>query len=290
MGIVGLGAVGLTAARHILAGGWPVVGYRRGPSDEFQALGGERAGSVREVAERADVLLLALPSAAVLEEVVLGDGGVLDGQTRAGVVVDLGTSALELKARLQQALADRGIGMLDCPTGGPPPPGVPGRLTIALPSGDPADYERCAELLDTFTTKLSYVGPFGAGTAMKFVCNVLVAEHTVATAEAVALGLRAGLDPQLLVEVVGQSPGTSWIWENRAGLMASGSYLPARGTVDMLRKDLAAIADFAEAHGCRLPFLEASAERFEEAADRGLGDHDVAVVFSLLDDEPGSER
>ncbi|HSH22009.1 MAG TPA: NAD(P)-dependent oxidoreductase [Candidatus Caenarcaniphilales bacterium] len=282
VGIVGLGNVGLAAARHLLTAGWPVVGYRRGSSEDFEALGGTRVSSAREVAERAQVLLFALPSAAALEDALFGPTGILSGAPRAELAVDLGTFSLEVKLRAQAALARRGVELLDCPLGGAPQPGSTGRIALALPSGERTAYERCAGILEAFATKVLYVGDFGAGSKMKFVCNVLVAEHTVAAAEAVALGLRAGLDPQLLVDVVGQSPGTSWIWEHRAPLMVSRAYRPPRGSVDMLRKDLGAITAFAEAAGCRLPFLEATARRFDEAAARGYGDHDVAAVFSVL--------
>lgn len=285
VGVVGLGGVGLGAARHLLAGGWTVIGYRRGPSPDFEALGGRRVASPREVAEQADVVLFALPSPEALEDAVFGTTGVVHAKARAGVAVDLGTLALEAKERARDALADRAIALLDCPLGGAPPPGSPSRMALALASGERAAYERCADVLESFSAKVVYVGAFGAGSKMKFVCNVLVAEHTIATAEAIALGLRAGLDRQLLVDVVGQSPATSWIWEHRAPLMAFGDYR-ARGSVDMLRKDLAIITAFAESAGCRLEFLDAAARRFDEAAARGHGGDDIASVFRLLAGDP----
>ena len=288
VGVVGLGGVGLGAARHLLSGGWPVIGYRRGASAEFEALGGTRVGSAREVAEGADVVLFALPSPASLENAVFGSGGVVHAKPAPGVAVDLGTLPLDVKERVREALAGRGIELLDCPLGGAPPPGSAGRMALALASGERAAFERCAPVLESFSSKVVYVGEFGAGSKLKFVCNVLVAEHTVATAEAVALGVRAGLDRQTLLDVVGQSPGSSWIWEHRAPLMAAGDYRP-RGTVDMLRKDLAVITAFAEATGSDLPFLRAAARRFDEAAARGHGERDIAVVFSMLTEDIDSQ-
>lgn len=285
VGIIGLGGVGLAAARHLLDGGWPVIGYRRGASEDFEALGGTRVGSARAVAERAEVLLFALPSPAALEDALFGPAGVLCAPAGAKLAVDLGTFALEVKLRAQTALARRGIELLDCPLGGAPTPGAAGRMSLALASGERAAYERCVSILETFAAQVLYVGEFGAGSKMKFVCNLLVAEHTVATAEAVALGVRAGLDRELLVDVVRQSPATSWIWDRRAPLMVSGEYRPARGSVDMLRKDLAAITAFAESTGCRLPFLQAAARRFDEAAARGYGADDVAAVYALLSEQ-----
>ena len=134
-----------------------------------------------------------------------------------------------------------------------------------------------------------YLGPFGNGTRMKFVANLLVAVHNAAAAEAIVLGAKAGLDPERIVEIISSSAGTSRIFELRGPMMASGVYTPPTAAMYVLQKDSATIAEFARSLGVATPLLEAAAPLYDEAAALGHREEDVAAVHAVLARRAGIE-
>ncbi len=176
--------------------------------------------------------------------------------------------------------------MLDCPLSGTGAQAETRDLAI-FASGDPAAYERCRDPFAGFARVSHYLGAFGNGSRMKFVANLLVAVHNVATAEAIVLGTKAGLDPQRILEVIASGAGTSRIFELRGPMMANGAYRPASATTQMFQKDSSIIAAFARALGVDTPMLAAAAPLYDEAAALGYGEDDVAAVHSVLAQRAG---
>jgi 3-hydroxyisobutyrate dehydrogenase len=171
--------------------------------------------------------------------------------------------------------------LLDCPLSGT---GAQARTRdLALfGSGDEAAFARCRDLFAAFARVSHFLGPFGNGSRMKFVANLLVAVHNAAAAEAIVLGAKAGLDPARVVEVVASGAGTSRIFELRGPMMASGVYTPPTATMHVLQKDSATIADFARSLGDETPLLDAAAPLYDEAASLGYREEDVAAVHAAL--------
>jgi putative dehydrogenase len=279
VGLVGVGSMGLPLARNLIADGHAVVGYRRSPVDELTAIGGTRADSVRAVAERCDVIFTCLPSSAALTEVV--DGIVAAG--RAGIVViEISTLPVADKEAARATLEAAGDTMLDAPVSGTPPM-LAGRQTVAFVSGAAADYERALPALAAIGPKTPLVGPFGDGMKLKLVANLLLAAHIATAAEAIAYSEASGLDPQLVVDALGQSAASSTMFQIRGPMMAQHAFpQPPGSTIDMLRKDLAIIAGHGRAIGATTAILETVSGLFDRAAAEGHGPDDPATLLLTL--------
>lgn len=289
IGIVGLGIMGSSVAHNLLKAGFAVVGYdidtaRR---TELAARGGRPAASAAEVAALADIILTSLPNAAALDATVaaIGDGG----RSRGKIVAELSTFTIDDKQRAFDALARHGVTLLDCPLSGTGAQAVTGDLAL-FASGDAAAVERCRNVFKGFARAVHYVGAFGNGSRMKFVANLLVAIHNVASAEAMVLGMKAGLDPHDIVEVVRSGAGNSRIFELRAPMMAERRYEPPTMKLDVWQKDMDIIGAFARALGVATPMLDATQPIYREALAQGLAGEDTAAVCTVLEQKAGLSR
>src|ERR1700722_15711108 len=282
-GVIGLGIMGGAFARHLTAAGVRTSGHdlRSANSDAFRAHGGEPCSSAREVAAVADIVITSLPHSAALEDVLFGDMGLVAAGRADLLVVETSTLSLEDKERVRGRLASSGIGMLEAPIRGTGPQAAAKDFAI-FARGDRADFVRARNVLYHFARSVRYVGPFGAGSKMKYIANLLVAIHIVGAAEAIVLGEKAGLDPSLLVEVLADSAATSRMLEVRGPSMATGAYATPMMKVDVFQKDLGIIADFAKQSKCPVPLFSASVPLFTAVAEQGMGLQDTAAVISVL--------
>jgi L-threonate 2-dehydrogenase len=280
VGIVGLGIMGSAITRNLVERGWRVTGYdldaaRRA---EMARANVTMATDAMQVARDTPVIMTSLPSAAAVEEVARAIAH--SGQSPR-IVVELSTLAIADKLRFENILKTAGHITLDCPLSGT---GAQARQRdlVVYASGDGASIARCAELFADFAKQSADLGAFGNGSRMKFVANHLVAIHNVAAAEAMILAQRAGLDPKLVVEMIGPGAGGSRMFQMRAPMMAEGVYQPATMKVSTWKKDMAIIAEFADAIGCTTPLFTLTQPVYAEAMAMGLGDHDTAAVFEVL--------
>lgn len=282
-GVIGLGIMGGAFARHLTAAGVDTSGYDllSANLDAFNAQGGHACSSARAVAEAADIVITSLPSSTALEDAMFGDAGVAAARRTGILVVETSTLALEDKERVRARLASAGIGMLDAPISGTGPQATSKDITI-FASGDRAEFDRAHDTLAQFARSVRYVGPFGAGSKLKYIANLLVAIHIVGAAEAVVLGEKAGLDPAMLVEVLADSAATSRMLEVRGPSMAASSYATPMMKVDVFQKDLEIIANFAKQSKCPVPLFSASVPLFTAVAAQGRGLQDTAAVVSVL--------
>ena len=294
VGMIGLGIMGMPMSANLLKAGLSVVGYG-GPRSHaekakaLERLGGRGAGSPREVAERSDVVVLVLPSVAALDDVIGGQDG-LTASRRAGlIVVEAGTFPIEDKLRARDALAAVGMTTLDCPISGTGAQAVKKDLSI-YGSGDRAAYERCMPAFQGFARSSYYLGEFGNGSRMKYVANLLVAIHNVSTAEAFVLGMKSGLDPALIYQVIADGAGNSRMFEVRGPLMVKGEYEPATMKVDIWQKDMKIIGDFATRLGVPTPLFAASALLYTAAMAQGRAKQDTASVCAVLEEWARLER
>jgi L-threonate 2-dehydrogenase len=281
-GLVGLGIMGSAMARHLLDRGHPLLGYdvQADRTAELARLGGGVAGSAREVAEQADVVVTSLPTVDAAVEVC--------GQLAAGahpglVVAETSTLPHEVKDRCRRLLVDAGAELLDCPLSGTGAQALE-RDVVVYGSGDEAAFERARPVLSAFSRSVRYLGPFGRGSTMKLVANLLVAVHNAATAEAFALGTAAGLDPQQLYDTIRDGAGNSVIFERRGRLMIDGSYRPATAKVSMFVKDVGLITEFAERLGLPTPMVDTTRDLYARGMEMGLADADAAALLEVLRD------
>jgi putative dehydrogenase len=285
-GIIGIGIMGSAIARNVIAAGLPVVGFDIASErlGELAAMGGEAARSAAEVVKGADVILTSLPSVAALDETAAAIAG---HAAKGTVVAELSTLPIAVKERHRAALANAGVTLLDCPLSGTGAQAVT-RDLVVYASGDRAAVERCGGVFAGFARLTHYLGAFGNGSRMKFVANLLVAIHNVATAEAMVLGMKAGLAPEDIVKVIASGAGNSRVFELRAPLMARGEYQPATMKIDIWQKDMAVIGEFAKSLGVALPLFSASVPVYNGAVGMGLGGDDTAAVCAVLEAMSGA--
>jgi putative dehydrogenase len=222
--------------------------------------------------------MTSLPSPAAVEQVAQEIAG--SGQSPR-IVVELSTLSIADKVRFESILKKAGHIALDCPLSGTGAQ-ARNRDLIVYASGDGGAIAQCSDLFADFAKQSADLGQFGNGSRMKFVANHLVAIHNVATAEAMVLAERAGLDPKIVVDLVGPGAGGSRMFQMRAPMMVEGIYEPATMKVSTWQKDMAIIAQFADAIGCETPLFTLTQPVYTEAMAMGLGDQDTAAVFEVL--------
>jgi putative dehydrogenase len=288
VGVVGVGIMGSAIAGNLLRKGAAVAGYdidARRLSD-LAATGGMPARSASDVADQAGIVLTSLPSAAALAATV---ESILQKPRSSLVVAELSTLPLEAKLAARDRLAAAGVALLDCPLSGTGAQAVTGDLAIYA-SGERAAYDRAAPVFAKFARVAHYLGEFGNGSKMKFVANLLVAIHNVASAEAMVLGMKAGLDLAEIAKVIASGAGTSKVFELRAPLMVKGDYAPPSMKVDIWQKDMAVIAEYAASLGVATPLFTASIPLYNAAQTQGHGGEDTASVCAVLERMAGVTR
>jgi 3-hydroxyisobutyrate dehydrogenase-like beta-hydroxyacid dehydrogenase len=205
------------------------------------------------------------------------------------IVAELSTLALDDKTKAEETLRESGHVMLDCPLSGTGAQAA-NRDLVVYASGDAATISKLDSVFRDFGRQVNNVGPFGNGTKMKFVANLLVAIHNVASAEAMVLGMKAGLPPQQIVDLVSAGAGNSRIFELRAPLMADQRYEPATMKIELWQKDMQVIDAFARQLGCPTPLFTASDSLYRAALANGQGQQDTASVCSVLEYMAGYHR
>jgi L-threonate 2-dehydrogenase len=282
-GVIGLGIMGGAFARHLAEAGVHTSGYDllSANVDALGATGGYACSSARAVAAQSEIVITSLPNSAALDSALFGEDGVIAGGRAGLLVVETSTLALGDKERVRGRLASSGIAMLDAPISGTGPQAKAKDISI-FASGDRADFERARGALSYFARTVRYVGPFGAGSKMKYIANLLVAIHIVGAAEAIVLGEKAGLDPSTLVEVLADSAATSRMLEVRGPSMATGAYATPMMKVDVFQKDLDIIANFAKQSRCPVPLFSSAVPFFTAITAQGMGLQDTAAVVSVL--------
>lgn len=291
VGIVGLGIMGSAYARHLLAAGFSVAGYdvAPGPCTNLAALGGTVAASARALAAESDVVLSALASTAALDAAFFGDDGVVAGARAGSVVLEASTFALGDKERVREALAGRGAETLDVPVSGTGAQ-AERRDIVVFASGEPSAYETARPVMTAYARDVRYVGPFGSGSKLKYIANLLVTIHNLSTAEAIVLAEQAGIAPDLVLDALSDSAATSRMLQVRGPMMAAGRYEPATMKVGVHQKDIEIIADFANAVGAPTPLFSQSALFYTAAIARGHAEHDTASLASVLRALAGREE
>jgi L-threonate 2-dehydrogenase len=288
IGIIGLGIMGGAFARNLAAGGWKVIGYdvdaaRRA---EAKAAGVRIAASAEALAKAAKDIITSLPTPrAVLSTARL----IAKAKAAKRTIVEASTLTLDDKAAFKDILSKAGHVVLDCPMSGTGAQAAVKDLVVYA-SGDAAAIRRLEPMFMGFARKVHNLGAYGNGSKMKFIANHLVAIHNVATAEAMVLAMKAGLDPHQTVQVIGSGAGTSRIFELRAPMMADNTYLPATMRSTTWKKDLTVIGDFASDLGCPTPLFGLATMLHEATLAAGHGADDSAAVCATLERMAGLKR
>ena len=287
-GLVGLGIMGGAFAQHLTVAGIRTLGYDvlQPRMDELVASGGHSRTSPRAVASEADLVITSLPSVKALEDALFGSDGLIHAARPELVVVETSTLPLDPKESARRRLAEAGVRMMDAPISGT---GAQAKLKdiSVLASGDRADFDSARDMLSHFARSVRYVGEFGAGSKVKYIANLLVAIHTLAAAEALVMGQKAGLDLDLLLDVLKDGAGTSRMLEVRGPSMVANTYPTPMIKVETFQKDLEIIAKFARDSGAPTPLFHTSIPLFTAAAAQGMNGYDTAAVVAVLREMAG---
>jgi len=280
VGIVGLGIMGGAIARNLVEREWHVIGFDTSATRRAELTRADVAiaADVGELVRDTSIIMTSLPSPAAVDQVAREI--VAAGQSQR-IVVELSTLSIADKLRFEEMLKKAGHIALDCPLSGTGAQ-AKNRDLIVYASGDSHAIAKCTNLFADFAKQSADLGRYGNGSRMKFIANHLVAIHNVATAEAMVLAERAGLDPKVVVDMVGPGAGGSRMFQMRAPMMVEGVYEPATMKVSIWKKDMAIIAEFADQIGCSTPLFTLTQPVYDEAMAMGLGEQDTAAVFEVL--------
>jgi 3-hydroxyisobutyrate dehydrogenase-like beta-hydroxyacid dehydrogenase len=281
VGVIGLGIMGGAFARNLVAAGWRVVGTDISAARRREALraGVEIAADAADVARKVATVIISLPKPQALMQVARDiAAGRLSGKT----IVEMSTFAISDKEKARAVLAKAGHAMLDAPVSGTGAQAATGDL-VFYASGATRVIKRLRPLFEAFGRHVYDVGAFGNGSKMKYVANLLVAIHNVASAEAMVLGMKSGLPPQLIFDLITAGAGNSRVFELRAPMMVKGNYKNATMKIDVWDKDMQVIGNYARKIKVPTPMFDASKPIYLKAMRGGHGAEDTAAVCAVLE-------
>ncbi len=285
---IGMGTMGAPMALNILKAGYEVTVNNRTREKEapLAEAGARRAASPREASEGAEIIIICVSDTPDVEEIILGDNGVIHGAKQGAIVIDMSTISPTATRRMAETLGEKGIKMLDAPVSGGSEGAQKGTLSIMV-GGEAADLEKAEPVLQAMG-KTTHIGAVGAGQMTKAINQIVVAGTYWSVAEGIALGLKAGLDMGKVVQAVGGGAAGSWAMINRSENMIKNNY-PLGFKVQLHRKDLNIALNVARELGVTLP-VSAYVEQVETGLiSRGHSNEDISVIAKAVREASGIE-
>ncbi len=283
IGVVGLGAMGRGMAASLRRAGHQVhvCDVRAEAAQAFAAEGGVACADPAELARHCDIIVSVVVNAAQTEAVLFGERGAADAMAPGSLFVMCSTVDPNWSVALEARLAERGLLYLDAPISGGAAKAASGQMTM-MTAGTPAAYAKAGGVLDAMAGKVYRLGDkAGNGSKVKIINQLLAGVHIAAAAEAMALGLREGVDAAALYEVITNSAGNSWMFENRMAHVLAGDYTPL-SAVDIFVKDLGLVLDTARATKFPLPLSATAHQMFMQASTAGFAKEDDSAVIKIF--------
>lgn len=283
VGLIGLGAMGCGMAQSLRRAGHQVHVYdvRAEAAESFAREGGRACASPAELAAHSDIVVSVVVNAAQTEDVLFGANGCAGAMRPGSVFVMCSTVDPAWSIALEQRLAQRGLLYLDAPISGGAARAASGEMTM-MTAGAPAAYDKAGPALQAMAGKVYRLGDkAGAGSKVKIINQLLAGVHIAAAAEAMALGLREGVDPDALYDVITHSAGNSWMFENRMAHVLAGDYTPL-SAVDIFVKDLGLVLDTARGSKFPLPLASTAHQMFMQASSAGFAKEDDSAVIKIF--------
>ncbi|WP_026355136.1 L-threonate dehydrogenase [Massilia niastensis] len=283
VGVVGLGAMGMGMAQSLLRAGLEVHACDLRPEavHKLASAGAHGAASPAELAPKVEALLIVVVNAAQTEQVLFGPDGAAAHLKPGAVVVACATVSPEFAEALGARLQAMGLRFIDAPISGGAAKAASGEMSV-MAAGAPDTFAACARLFDAICARLYRLGDKpGQGSKVKMINQLLAGVHIAAAAEAMALGLRAGCDPDALYEVISNSAGSSWMFQNRVPHILAGDYTPL-SAVNIFVKDLGIVLDYAKKSVFPLPLSATAHQMFMQASAAGHGGEDDSAVIKLF--------
>ena len=283
VGVVGLGAMGMGVAMSLLREGFEVHACDVRPEAVQKVVdaGGIAAASPAAMAPLVDVLITVVVNADQTETVLFGEKGAASHMKLGSVVIASATVSPEFAKALGKRLADAGLLMIDGPISGGAAKAMAGEMTV-MSSGTPEAYAKSEDVLDAIAGKVYRLGDeVGPGSVVKMVNQLLAGVHIAAAGEAMALAIRAGANPDQVYEVITNSAGNSWMFQNRVPHILSGDYTPL-SAVNIFVKDLGIVLDYAKKSVFPLPLSAAAHQMYMSASAAGHGGEDDSAVIKVF--------
>src|SRR5687767_4341235 len=287
VGFIGLGAMGGPMALNLAKAGHKLVVHDidQSKTAAVRTQGAELAGNAEAVAAAVDRTILIVETTDQAQAVIVGERGIIKGAKPGHIVVCMSTIDPFAARALADQLSAKGIAMVDAPVSGGTGRAQSGELSVIV-GGDKDVVARCEDLFKAMGNRTFHVGPLGNGLAMKLVNNMLVQVNTVAVAEALVLGVKAGLDPQQIYDVVRVSTGASAAWELRVPRILKGDYEPG-GTIDISYKDQELETAFAKRLGVPVLLANVTQQVYQMARAQGLNKQDGSAVVKIFEQMAG---
>ena len=287
IGFIGLGNMGSGMAKNILKAGFPLIAcdVRKEPLREMKKFGARIGKNPKEVAGKARISIIVVLNYAQIEKVIFGKEGLREGLRPGDIIVVMSTIGPAEVRSLAQSLKEKKVKVLDAPISGGKEGAGGGTLSIMV-GGEKATFQRCREIFEAMGKNIYHLGPLGSGLSLKLVNNLLVAVNGLAVAEAMVLGVKAGLDPGMILEIIPKSAGDSWMFRHRAPQMAARDFT-CRGELDILVKDLTYVLDMGK--NLKIPLLLSAVAKqvFQMANILGWGKEDDSAVVKVLEKMAG---
>ncbi len=288
VGVIGLGSMGMGVARTLVARGFDAHGFdvRAESLRAFARAGGTAHKTPASLAAACDVVIILVVNADQTSAVLFGKEGAAPALRKGSVVIASATVAPEFAIDLGERLAARGLLMIDAPVSGGAARAAKGELSI-MASGDKAAFRKADTVLKAISAKVYRLGDTpGMGSKVKMINQLLAGVHIASACEAIALGIRAGADPNVLYEVISNSAGSSWMFQNRVPHILKGDYTPL-SAVSIFVKDLGIVLDSAKKMTFPLPLTAAAHQLYLAAAGAGLSGEDDSAVIKVYQQQSG---
>jgi 3-hydroxyisobutyrate dehydrogenase len=287
IGVIGLGKMGGGIARTLLRNGYSIVVYdiNELAVKSLTELGAERADSPKDLAKKVDIVISSLPGPREVEQVFLGENGFLEGAKRGQIIIDMSTTNPESTRKIAKEALKLGVEMLDAPVSGSPKMALEGSLTLMV-GGSKEAYEKCKRIFESLGKTIHYIGDVGSGHTVKLINNIMSAGNVLVAAEAFILGVKAGVDPSILYNVLSTGRGRSVHFVERFPKVLRGDFQPGF-TLGFAHKDLELALELGKAVNMPLPITGLMYQIYTMAKAMGLSDEDFVSVIKIFEEWAG---
>lgn len=281
IGFIGLGIMGKPMSKNLIKAGYSLVvrDHNAESVAELVALGATSADSAKAIAEQSDVIITMLPNSPHVKEVLLGEGGVIEGAKAGTIVIDMSSIAPLASREIHEALAKKSIALLDAPVSGGEPKAIDGTLSVMV-GGNKELFDKCYDIMKAMAGSVVHTGEIGAGNVTKLANQVIVALNIAAMAEALTLATKAGVNPELVYQAIRGGLAGSTVLDAKAPMVMSRNFKPGF-RIDLHIKDLANALDTSHGVGAQLPLTAAVMEMMQALKADGLGtaDHSALACY-----------
>ncbi|MGB8992855.1 MAG: 2-hydroxy-3-oxopropionate reductase [Desulfobaccales bacterium] len=274
IGFIGLGIMGKPMSKNLIKAGYQLVVFNRSKAavDELVAAGAEASEGPKALAEHVDIIITMLPDSPQVKEVVLGEGGVIEGAQKGAVVIDMSSIAPLVSREIAAKLNEKGIAMLDAPVSGGEPKAIDGTLSVMV-GGRQEVFDRCYPVLKAMASSIVLTGDIGAGNVTKLANQVIVALNIAAMSEALVLAAKAGVQPEMVYQAIRGGLAGSAVLDAKAPLVMDRKFNPGF-RINLHIKDLQNVLDTSHELGVPLPLTAAVMEIMQALKVDGKGDND----------------